>query len=271
MSRTRSRCGGRARRWAARCAPWRSRATTRTSTYVDATCWLHPKVSAALDALVGRGRSAADRAPRQGADARAAARRPARCTTTPCSWRTSSIRARGSSCSTCSRSGSSRWRCSRPTRSPAPSISTAKLEIEQTGRRAAVVLQLAAALDHALEARELTDLYERFEQPLVRVLARMETNGIRIDREFLEVLRKDLAEQCDMYVQRIYAARGRGVQRELHPAAAHDPVRQARADAGEEDEDRSVDRCRLAAEARRRASDRRRPPAVPGGRSQKPG
>ena len=84
-----------------------------------------------------------------------------------------------------------------------------ELEIEQTGRRAVVVLQLAAALDHALEARELTDLYERFELPLVRVLARMETVGIRIDREFLEALREDLAEQCDMYVQRIYAHAGK--------------------------------------------------------------
>jgi DNA polymerase I len=84
-----------------------------------------------------------------------------------------------------------------------------EIEIEQTGRRAVVVLQLAAALDHALEARELTDLYERFELPLVRVLARMETFGIRIDREFLEVLRKDLAEQCDLYVQRIYAHAGK--------------------------------------------------------------
>ncbi len=84
-----------------------------------------------------------------------------------------------------------------------------ELEIEQTGRRAVVVLALAAALDHALDARELTDLYERFELPLVRVLARMETFGIRIDREFLEALRKDLAEQCDTYVQRIYAHAGK--------------------------------------------------------------
>ena len=44
------------------------------------------------------------------------------------------------------------------------------VETEQTGRRAAVVLRLAGALASALEARELTDLYERFELPLVRVL-----------------------------------------------------------------------------------------------------
>ena len=82
------------------------------------------------------------------------------------------------------------------------------LEIEQTGRRAVVVLQLAAALEHALEARELTELYERFELPLVRVLARMESNGIRIDREFLEALSADLGQQCESLVERIHAAAG---------------------------------------------------------------
>ena len=67
------------------------------------------------------------------------------------------------------------------------------IEIEQTGRRAVVVLQLAGALEEALAARELTDLYDRFELPLVRVLANMEKAGIRIDREFLDTLRADLA------------------------------------------------------------------------------
>ena len=61
-----------------------------------------------------------------------------------------------------------------------------EIEIEQTGRRAAVVLRLAGALASAVEARELTDLYERFELPLVRVLAEDGVAGIRIDREFLD-------------------------------------------------------------------------------------
>jgi DNA polymerase-1 len=82
------------------------------------------------------------------------------------------------------------------------------IEVEQTGRRAAVVLQLAASLEHALAARELTELYEMFERPLVRVLARMETNGIKIDREFLEHLSADLGQQCDALVLRIHAAAG---------------------------------------------------------------
>jgi DNA polymerase-1 len=83
-----------------------------------------------------------------------------------------------------------------------------ELEVEQTGRRALAALQLSAVLGDALEQRELTDLYERFERPLVRVLARMEAAGIRIDREFLEELRAELSQQCEMYVQRIYAHAG---------------------------------------------------------------
>ncbi len=81
-------------------------------------------------------------------------------------------------------------------------------EIDHAGRRAVVVLRLAAALRDALQARELVDLYERFELPLVRVLYRMEEHGIKIDREFLEGLRADLSQQCDEYVQRIYAHAG---------------------------------------------------------------
>jgi DNA polymerase-1 len=81
-------------------------------------------------------------------------------------------------------------------------------EIDAAGRRAAVLLRLASALRDSLASYELVDLYERFELPLVRVLARMEDAGIRIDREFLEGLRADLQQQCDEYVRRIYAHAG---------------------------------------------------------------
>ena len=80
--------------------------------------------------------------------------------------------------------------------------------IEETGRRAAAVLQLAAELAEALDARELTDLYERFERPLVRVLARMEHDGIRIDRDFLDKLRGELATECEAAVRQIHAHAG---------------------------------------------------------------
>jgi DNA polymerase I len=79
---------------------------------------------------------------------------------------------------------------------------------EETGRRAAVVLRLADALAEALEARELVDLYERFERPLVRVLAKMERSGIRVDREFLGELSTELNAECDRLVHAIWAHAG---------------------------------------------------------------
>ena len=81
-------------------------------------------------------------------------------------------------------------------------------EMDAAGRRAVVVLRLSTALRDALASRDLVDLYERFELPLVRVLERMEHAGIRIDREFLDTLRADLTQQCDEYVRRIYVHAG---------------------------------------------------------------
>ncbi len=67
---------------------------------------------------------------------------------------------------------------------------------EDVGRRAASLLRLVDTLGDALAARELTDLYERFEKPLVRVLAEMERAGIRIDVEFLTELGSELTDRC---------------------------------------------------------------------------
>jgi len=79
---------------------------------------------------------------------------------------------------------------------------------EDAGRRAVVVLRLADALAEALAARELTDLYERFERPLVRVLAKMERTGIRIDRDFLSALSAELNKECDRLMRAIWAHAG---------------------------------------------------------------
>ncbi len=79
---------------------------------------------------------------------------------------------------------------------------------EDTGRRAALVLRLVDTLGEALEARELTDLYQRFEQPLVPVLAAMEEAGIRIDVEFLSELGSELTDRCRTLEAEIHALAG---------------------------------------------------------------
>jgi DNA polymerase I len=79
---------------------------------------------------------------------------------------------------------------------------------EDIGRRAALLLRLADTLAEALQARELTDLYERFERPLVRVLADMEVAGIRIDVDFLAELGKELTERCRALEAEVHAHAG---------------------------------------------------------------
>jgi DNA polymerase-1 len=81
-------------------------------------------------------------------------------------------------------------------------------ESERTGRQAAALLLLADQLHEALDARELVSLYERFEQPLVRVLARMEAAGVAIDLKFLEELSVELTGQCRELEARIHAHAG---------------------------------------------------------------
>ncbi|MGH9190663.1 MAG: DNA polymerase I [Acidimicrobiales bacterium] len=52
---------------------------------------------------------------------------------------------------------------------------------EEAARRAAAVRRLAPVLAQALDARYLRRLYDDIERPLVRVLARMEDAGVRVD------------------------------------------------------------------------------------------
>ena len=94
-------------------------------------------------------------------------------------------------------------------RKSAPSTSGATPRSKRPAVAPRAVLRLGAELTEALEARELTDLYERFERPLIRVLAKMEESGIRIDRKFLDELRAQLATECDDLVRRIHAHAGK--------------------------------------------------------------
>jgi DNA polymerase-1 len=62
-------------------------------------------------------------------------------------------------------------------------------------RRALAVATLVEPLGAALSARGLSPLYDEIERPLVRVLARMEEVGVRVDEDELRRLSKSLAEE----------------------------------------------------------------------------
>ena len=69
-------------------------------------------------------------------------------------------------------------------------------EADEAGRRAAALRRLAPPLTNALEARNLWTLWDEIERPLVRVLARMEDAGVRVDTEYLSALVAELTEEA---------------------------------------------------------------------------
>jgi DNA polymerase I len=78
--------------------------------------------------------------------------------------------------------------------------------VDDAARRAAAVARLAPDLAAALDARGLRRLYDEVERPLVRVLARMERVGVRVDATYLRQLVDGLTaevEQLDAEVQEL--------------------------------------------------------------------
>ncbi len=66
---------------------------------------------------------------------------------------------------------------------------------EEAARRAVAIARLAPALTAALDARGLRALYDGIERPLVRVLARMERVGVRVDVAVLRQLNDELTAE----------------------------------------------------------------------------
>ena len=129
---------------------------------------------------------------------------------------------------------------------------------------AATVDLLVPRLRRDLDREGLSTLHDEIECPLVRVLARMEVAGIRVDGE-------ELAGSPTSWPTRPTRSRSRStrspgrVQRQLDAPAANSSLRGARADPAAQDQDRILDRCLHLGAPPRRAPDRRHAAAVPGG------
>ncbi|HEX2154329.1 MAG TPA: DNA polymerase I [Acidimicrobiia bacterium] len=81
-------------------------------------------------------------------------------------------------------------------------------DLEAAGRRVAAIERLAERMWNELEARDETPLFERFELPLVPVLARMELAGIGVDRSYLEGMGDDLRFELAELEARIHEIAG---------------------------------------------------------------
>ena len=64
-------------------------------------------------------------------------------------------------------------------------------------REAAVLLQLGPAVRSDMKAKEVAALYEEIEEPLIRVLARMERSGVRVDLDQLKAYAAGLRREMD--------------------------------------------------------------------------
>jgi DNA polymerase-1 len=79
---------------------------------------------------------------------------------------------------------------------------------DDIARRAVAIARLAPTLAAALEARGLRPLYDDIERPLVRVLARMEETGVRVDVAELRRLSATLATEAQRLETEIQEAAG---------------------------------------------------------------
>ncbi len=80
---------------------------------------------------------------------------------------------------------------------------------EYAAEDADVTLQLFEALTPKIEAKEaLLKLFREIEMPLVPVLARMETNGVRIDNKAIEHYADELRERIGLSAKKIYELAG---------------------------------------------------------------
>lgn len=88
----------------------------------------------------------------------------------------------------------------------------AEIEIEKVTDYAAsdadVALRLVDELVPLLKEKEMEELFYRMELPLMEVLAEMEMNGVRIDREFLKTMSEELETRLSQLKDRIWTETG---------------------------------------------------------------
>ncbi|MDI6794084.1 MAG: DNA polymerase I [bacterium] len=79
---------------------------------------------------------------------------------------------------------------------------------QYAGLKAETVLRLEKILEQKLKELELRDLYAEIEMPLIKVLAEMEENGVRLDTGHLARMSKQLAGRLTELVEKIFSLAG---------------------------------------------------------------
>ena len=85
---------------------------------------------------------------------------------------------------------------------------SAMSDAEQAGRAALAVSKVVEPLRAALATQAMTNLYEEIENPLVRILARMEHVGIAVDRDTLRSISERLTNETRELAERLQTIAG---------------------------------------------------------------
>jgi len=80
---------------------------------------------------------------------------------------------------------------------------------EYAGEDADVTLRLYENLKERLDEEKLNKIYEYFEKPMVKLLSKLEFNGIKVDAKHLEKLSKQFDKKLKKIEKNIYALAGR--------------------------------------------------------------
>ena len=115
----------------------------------------------------------------------------------------------------------------------------------------------AAACASGSTSAGASDLYRTIELPLTAVLAAMEDAGVKIDTYRMGEITARLADRVEELEAQAHELAGEEFMLGSTQQVGADPVREARAHAGPQGQDRLLDRHPRPARAPRRARDRR--------------
>ena len=80
---------------------------------------------------------------------------------------------------------------------------------EYAGEDADVTLRLYNSLKERLDAEKLNKIYEAFEKPMIKLLSKLEINGIKVDDIYLKKLSKNFYEKLEKIEKEIYSIAGK--------------------------------------------------------------
>ena len=80
---------------------------------------------------------------------------------------------------------------------------------EYAAEDADVTLRLYEVLSERVDSEKLNKIYEIFEKPMIKILSKLETNGIKVDDSYLKTLSSKFSSKLNKIEKEIYKLSGK--------------------------------------------------------------